>query len=247
MSTFESLLQRPDLWRLRDHRPPGRDGFGSGHSALDRLLRDGGWPPGALVELLQRRPGSGEWQLLLPWLGEVARQGRWQLWIDPPWLPFAPALLQAGLRLERVVIVRTANHAQWLWSCDQALRAPGCAAVVSWAGRPVRYVDLRRLQVAAGERRGIAFLLRSQRAAAGAWPAALRLLLACGRDGLAVEILKQRGSPAGQRVVLPVPPALQPQPPLRERPCVVSAARPRAPLADVPPPLVEPLREVTWQ
>ena len=246
MSTFESLLQRPDLWRLRDHRPPGNGGFATGHAALDDLLRDGGWPPGALVELLQRRPGIGEWQLLGPWLGEVSRRGSWQLWVDPPLLPFAPALLQGGLCLERVVIVRTASQAQWLWCCDQALRAAGCAAVVSWAARPLRYADLRKLQVAAGERRGIAFLLRGQRAAASASPAALRLSLACSREGLVMELLKQRGSPAGQRVLLPPPPVLQPQTPLRDRPCVVSAARPRAQAA-VPPPASEPSREVVWQ
>lgn len=246
MSTFESLLQRPDLWRLRDRRPPGSGGFATGHAALDGLLRDGGWPPGALVELLQRRPGTGEWQLLAPWLGEVSRRGLWQLWVDPPLLPFAPALLQGGLCLERVVIVRTASQAQWLWCCDQALRAAGCAAVVSWAARPLRYVDLRKLQVAAGERRGIAFLLRGERAAASASPAALRLRLSGGREGLAVELLKQRGFAAGRQVVLPLPAALQPQPPLRERPCLVSAPRP-CPVGGLPSQPAPPPRQVVWQ
>lgn len=223
MSTLDSLLKRPDIWRSRDQYPSAH-GLSTGHGALDRVL-GGGWPAGALIELSVPLPGVGEWRLLSPRLADICRRGQWQLWVDPPLLPFAPALLQRGLTLERVLIVHTDTTAQWLWVCDQALRSPGCAAVVCWAAQRPRYAELRRLQVAARERGGMAFLLGSGRSAEAASPAALRLRLACSADGeggLAIEVLKQRGRAAGQHLVLAAPAGLQPQPPLRERPSITS-------------------------
>ncbi|MBX3682927.1 MAG: SOS cell division inhibitor SulA, partial [Thauera sp.] len=41
----------------------------TGFSALDAELPGGGWPAGALIELLADRPGVGELSLLLPLLG----------------------------------------------------------------------------------------------------------------------------------------------------------------------------------
>ena len=45
----------------------------SGHPALDAQLPGGGWPEGALVELLQDRPAQHLWQLLLPALVPALR------------------------------------------------------------------------------------------------------------------------------------------------------------------------------
>ena len=41
----------------------------TGHAALDAVLPGGGWPVGALVEVLQPQAGQGEWRLLAPALG----------------------------------------------------------------------------------------------------------------------------------------------------------------------------------
>lgn len=261
MSTLDSLLKRSDIWRSRDRQPSVHDALPTGHADLDRVL-GGGWPKGALIELLASRPGVGEWRLLGPRLADICRRGQWQLWVDPPLLPFAPALLQRGLTLERVLIVHTETAAQWLWVCDQALRAPGCAAVVCWAPQRLRYAELRRLQVAARERDGMAFLLASESGAETASPAALRLRLGCDSDGgLAIEVLKQRGRTAGQELVLAAPAGLRPQSPLRERSSITSTSIHTMPgtLVEAPSPgvlqsvdsayasCVEPVVRTVWQ
>jgi hypothetical protein len=248
------LLQHPAIWRPGDRRPGdrrplaniGRTGMPTGHAALDRALHAGGWPRGAMTELLLARPGSGELGLLLPALAALSRQDRWLLWIDPPFTPYAPALLQGGVALERLLIVRPADRRQWLWTCTEALRAPGCAAVLCWPGpQPLRYADLRKLQVAAGEQQSCAFLLRDGSAATQDSPSALRLQVRAEKTGISITVLKQRGGQAGQQVLLPLDKRLQEQVPLRDCAFVIGAEPTEVPRVSVP--LVASVREVLWQ
>ena len=54
------------------HRPPPRtDGLATGFPSLDRELPDGGWPRGALTELLCDHTGIGELALMLPALARL--------------------------------------------------------------------------------------------------------------------------------------------------------------------------------
>jgi cell division inhibitor SulA/protein ImuA len=235
-SNLDTLLSRPDLiWRPGERRVSRRAGVPTGYVGLDSLLRDRGWPRGALVELLAEQPGTGELRLLLPALGELGRSGLYQLWIDPPFIPFGPALAAQGIDLAQVIIVRPGNLLQWLWAAEQALRSPGCGAVVCWAARGrARYPELRKLQVAAAERQCIGFLFGASHESASASPAVLRLAMHAAESGLQIEILKQRGAAAGQRFDLEIPLGLRPVAPLRERPAIISAPQ---------RPLRSPLRE----
>jgi len=250
MSSLEQLLQRPDLWRPGDRRTPPRAGVPTGFAGLDALLHSGGWPRSALVELVLQRCGVGELRLLLPALAAIGELGLWQVWIDPPLLPFAPGFLQQGIDLKHLLLVRTRDRRQWLWATEQALRAPGCAVVLSWSGqqRP-RYTELRKLQVAASERQCTGFLLSEQRAAEATSPAVLRSQLRAAPEGTQVHILKQRGSQGGQQWLMPVPTGLQAQAPLRERPYVTraEAADPLVLSTRVPALPPAPLQTVVWQ
>ena len=46
----------------------------TGHAALDAQLPGGGWPVGALTELLQASAQAHVWQLLLPALAQAVQQ-----------------------------------------------------------------------------------------------------------------------------------------------------------------------------
>lgn len=250
MSTpLDSLLSRPGLiWRPGERRAPATTGLPTGFAPLDAVLRESGWPRGALVELLAGRPGAGELRLLLPALAALTARGLYQLWIDPPFSLFAPALVRHGLDLARLVVVRPANHREWLWAAEQSLRSPGCGAVVCWMGNhKSRYAELRKLQVASAERGCTGFLFGPPRVADAASPAALRLQLAASPDGLAIDVLKQRGAAAGQRIVLETPRALRKQVPLRERPAVVSAPRRRLRLPQLRPIVPGAVQQEVWQ
>lgn len=205
--SLEQLLQRPDVWRPRDRRPltTGARCEPTGFTALDKELH-GGWPRSALTELLVAQPGIGELFLLTPLLAELSRTQRLQVWINPPCIPYGPALVQRGVSLESLLIVR-GDPQHHLWACEQALRSGGCGAVLYWPAKSLRYTELRKLQVAAATENALGFLFREPRAAQQPSPAVLRMQLHAGDEALntqlAIHIVKQRGYAGGQTLLLP--------------------------------------------
>jgi len=189
------LLRQPGLWRAGE-RPAGHPARASGHRGLDALLPGGGWPLGALTEILAAHRGIGEISLLLlPVLTALSAQGRCSLWIDPPAVPYAPALAGRGLDPASVVVVRTGGGAGRCWAAEQALRSAACGAVLLWLGQGGGGMHaLRRLQLAAEQGASLGFLLRPASAAGWPSPAALRLAIAPrGAGQLTVRVLRCRG------------------------------------------------------
>jgi len=165
----------------------------TGFDALDVLLPGGGWPVGALTELMSTVCGIGELQLLLPALRTLVQSGRHLAWIAPPYPPYAPALALHGIALERLWILHPRDAQETLWAAEQALRCPSFGAVLAW---PAQASDknLRRLQLAAEAGGNLGVLYRPVSAAQSASPAALRLLLQPADDGLMVQFHKVRGA-----------------------------------------------------
>lgn len=201
---LETLLENPRLWRGRGEGRSWRT-VPSGHARLDGALPGGGWPAGMLTEIAVERYGSGEMALFMPLLARLSGEGGgdarrgWMVWVAPPYLPYAPALAAAGVDPARTLVVRAGSDADALWAAEQALLSGTCAIVLAWVaragGRP-----LRRLQLAA-ERSGTPIVLfRPVRALESPSPAALRLKLASGHDGVRLHLVKHRG---GAPVVLP--------------------------------------------
>jgi hypothetical protein len=206
-ATLEQLAQ---LCRHGQRQHDVRHALPSGFAELDAHLPGGGWPSGAVAELMSDAAGIGELGLLIPALSNLARAGRYIAWIAPPYLPYAPALAQRGLPLERMVLVHTSTLQQSLWATEQALRCPAIGAVLSW---PTYIIDrnVRRLQLAAEAGGSIGFLYRPPSAALEHSPAALRLRLHTppdAADGLIVEIRKSRGGRVGMRLQCMNPHAL---------------------------------------
>lgn len=201
--SLETLLQRADLWRGGDPFPAGvgRDCLSTGFPALDARFPGGGWPLGALTEVLTPRDGIGGMALVLPALARLSRQRRWIAWVAPPYLPYAPALADAGVDLSRVLLVHPRATHDGLWAVEQILRAGTCSAVLAWpAAGGTR--ALRRLQLAAGTGDTWGVLFRPERMAAEPSPAVLRLRVQAAAQGMSVHILKRRGAGASGPVWL---------------------------------------------
>ncbi len=211
------LAARADLWRGRVTPQAAAVGLPTGFAALDEALCGHGWPRAGLSEVLTGHQGAGL-ALLLPLLVALGHGTRWLLWVDPPHLPFAPALAARGLDLGRLLIVR--GGADAAWAAEQGLRSGTCAAVLAWTDPIARPVDgrvqrrtpgwtpaaLRRLQLAAADTDTPMLLLRPPSAAGETSPAALRLKVSARAEGLDVALLKQRGGRSGQRLWLPATP-----------------------------------------
>lgn len=244
-AAIDALLGRaPQLWRGREPNRSQRT-LPTGLSRLDARLPGGGWPLGAVTELIAANPGLGEFSLLFPALAELGHAGAWVILIDPPWIPYPAALHAHGLALERLLWVRTGNAKESLWACEQALAGSRGGAVLAWHElawqKPVGFARLRRLQLAAEAGAKPAFLFRPESALTVSSPAALRLRLhpaADGRGDTCIDILKCRG--ARPRDPLRLPPRhpagavlRAPAGPETGAPPAVAAAAIAAPLPDL--------------
>lgn len=189
VAAHERLLARGDIWRGREHA--AGEGEATGFARLDAWLPDGGWPRGALTELLPERYGIGELRLLMPVLARLSRGARWVAWIDPPHVPHAAGLHARGVDLAHTLVVHPRDRHERLWALEQALRAGTCAAVLGWPGT-VDGTALRRLQLAAEAGGSLGFLFRPPEAGRQSSHARLRLALAAERGGLALDCLKPR-------------------------------------------------------
>jgi hypothetical protein len=222
MSGLAEILVRSDVWRGDRLAQAPLPTVASGFAALDAELPGGGWPRGALTELLVDGTGIGELSLLTFALANIRENGGWSLLVAPPHPLHAPAWAAAGVDLARLAVVSPASGRDALWAMEQALASGAPRAVVGW----LPHADaraLRRLQVAAVTGGALAFLFRPVRLAVDSSAAPLRLQLA-GEDGqLAVRILKRRGPPAAAPLLLAMPRPARPrrhEPALAGRPAV---------------------------
>ena len=185
------VLRHPGIWRRAGATRPKVDVEPTGNAELDALLPGGGWPRGALSEILIEQDGIGECSLVLPALAALTQAKKRIVFVAPPYIPYAPALVAAGIDLSQVVHI-DANAADTHWTAEQCLRAGCCGAVLNWLPT-ADYRQLRRLQLAAETGAAIGFVFRPLRAAKETSPAALRLQVTMRESGPRIEILKCRG------------------------------------------------------
>ena len=210
-ATVAQLVQLPGVWRGGELEHAAQPSVPTGHARLDRELPGGGWPSGTLTEVLHDAVGIGEVSLLAQALTRASEGGRHITWIAAPHLPYAPALAQAGIPVERCLVVRPGSREDALWAAEQSLKSGACGAVLLWVERfAEEYAWLRRLQMAAQAGRCLAVLYRSTAAERHASPAHLRVVLSREAGQLAVRIPKRRGPPLVQpiRLALAVHPSL---------------------------------------
>jgi protein ImuA len=204
------VIAHPAVFRLGDAGEGLRSSTSTptGFSALNASLSDGGWPACGLVELLSDAEGIGELSLLLPALmssrrrDDTARKHLFLL-IAPPYLPYAPALADAGIDLADIVIVEAAKLEDRLWVAEQALSSGAVDGVLLWATCVLHDTALRRLKHAATTGESLCWLMRPKHFASHASPANLRLTLQpapCGQ--LHLRIIKQRGLPPSKYIAL---------------------------------------------
>jgi hypothetical protein len=201
---IDAVLERSDVWR-GSRLSAAVDTVASGFQELDAVLPGGGWPCGALTEIVLSQHGIGALRLLVPALTRLSQDERWICWVAPPYIPYAPALLAAGIDLSRILLVHPKAQQDGLWAVEQSLRSGTCSAVLAWPTLDDSTV-LRRLQLAAEAGKASGFLFRSKPLVQRPSPAALRLQLEPEADGgLLITILKRRGGWACGPVRLDVP------------------------------------------
>ncbi|RYX98241.1 MAG: translesion DNA synthesis-associated protein ImuA [Comamonadaceae bacterium] len=203
-------LANTAVWRAGELGGESRPVICTGHAGLDAVLPGGGWPQGALVEILQPQAGISEWGLVAPGLASLQTDSPRQLivLVGAPALPFGPALGAQELQMRRLLSVRAGKGQapELLWATREALQCADVAAVLAWLP-DARSAHLRRLQIAAHAHDKLLFVFRPLRAQHESSPAPLRLLLEgqaaeIGGGNLRVHVLKRRGPPLALPLLL---------------------------------------------
>ncbi len=206
-ASAESLLSHPDVWRA-ERIEPHPQGIATGYPALDALLIDRGWPKAGLMELLIPQPGIGELRLLAPALAALSvEEQRWTAWIDPPHIPYAPALADIGIEVGKMLLIHPRSPEDALWAFEQTLKSGSCSAALAWLDETkLAAKEIRRLKLAARRGSTLAVLFRSSTAAHRQSMAELRIALgvASTPDRLSIEILKRRGGWPIEQLELPL-------------------------------------------
>lgn len=205
---LDALCNQFPVWTTATLPSRIQTGRETGFTSLDACLPGKGWPTSELIELLADRHGIGELSLLLPALALLSRE-KGVLLIAPPFIPYAPALVQAGVDLSRLLVAPSCPMRDALACAELALRSGACSAVLLWesgltdhAGRSVPPLALRRLHLAADRGTTMAVLFRPARQAAQPSPAVLRILLRQAASGLELTLFKRRGMFGEARLTL---------------------------------------------
>jgi len=189
------LLNHPALWRA-GQLESGTAAYGTGFARLDEQLPGGGWPQAGPGELLLHTSGQGELRLLAPLLRRLSlEQERWLIWIDPPFVPYAPALQALGVDLSRILVVRPKTPEDALWALERAARAGSCSLALAWIDEAqLSIANTRRLQLAAKQGHTFTCLFRPRSAEHHKSMAELRLgVSAAGPGAVSVDVCKRRG------------------------------------------------------
>ena len=198
---LNGLLEKTGLWRASSIKADHIQHCSTGFASLDKELPGTGWPADGVTEFLHDRAGIGELRLLAPALARMTHeQNRWVLFVSPPYIPYPPALAQAGIDLTRVIVSQPKAPKDYLWVLEKALASQSCSAVIAWPSR-IHEKQIRRLQLASKDGYSWGILFRSEESSKNASPAELRLRLrplpgnSLGKDNssIAVKILKRRG------------------------------------------------------
>jgi cell division inhibitor SulA/protein ImuA len=194
------LLQHPALWKAGALQREVET-TGTGFEVLDRHLPGNGWPQAGLCELMLPSSGIGELKLLLPALKVLSRQARWIAWVNPPFIPYAPALKAAGVDVDKILLIHPKNHKDALWALERATRSGTCSAALAWLDESqLRTKDTQRLQLAARQGSTLTCLFRPEKALEENSMAELRLVIRRKKDetvnddeALSVSLCKRRG------------------------------------------------------
>ena len=214
------LDQLPHVWRAGElaHSAEGSaQTIGTGYAALGNVLPGGGWPCGAITEVLQAQPGQHEWGLVAPAIGvlQAASPAGLVVLVGAPYSPFGPALGARQLNMHRLLSIRTEqnDNPAMLWATREALQCADVCAVLAWLP-DARSAHLRRLQIAALTHNKLLFVFRPLRAQHDSSPAPLRLKLqgilqaeSASAFNLQIDVFKRRGPLLAAPVLIDTRPA----------------------------------------
>ena len=199
MTSKFSHIQK-NLWK-----GPGKlkesSSISTGYSQLDQYLPGGGWPIGALTEILLVNTEQPPIWLIVPALAKLEYEKRWQAWIAPTGIPYAPAIANTGIDISKTLVISPPTHKDILWATEQTLESGVCSAVLFWPHKMLTTTS-HRLQIAAKNGHSFGLCFCSSKNTKHNTMATLRILFNPDYQGGEITILKSRGIKPTRKIKL---------------------------------------------
>ena len=114
---------------------------------------------GKITEIILQDEDEYNFQLLMPLLAQLSKDDRWFAWIAPPKKMPKSWLLQAGIDINKIMVLQPDQEHNELDLATKALKTGTCHAVISWPGR-LNDEEFSQLQSAAKQGQSHAILVR---------------------------------------------------------------------------------------
>ncbi|WP_299797744.1 cell division inhibitor SulA [uncultured Shewanella sp.] len=107
--------------------------------------------------------GRDELKMVSAQLASLSHQGQWIVLISPPNIGYKQVLTDAGVRMDRVLLVHGKDEVETLWAMEKALTSGTSSAVISWT-HSLDARDNRRLQIVAKRARAVGIVIEDANA-----------------------------------------------------------------------------------
>ena len=114
---------------------------------------------GKITQIIMADEDEYNFQLLMPLLAQLSRDDRWFAWIAPPLKLPKYWLLEAGIDINKIMMLQPKGDNDTLQLARKALNTGTCHAVISWPGQ-LSADELETLEQAAREGQSHAILIQ---------------------------------------------------------------------------------------
>ncbi len=114
---------------------------------------------GKITQIIVQDEDEYNFQLLMPLLAQLSRDDRWFAWIAPPLKLPKHWLLEAGIDINKIMMLQPRGSHDTLALARKALATGTCHAVISWP-RQISQEQLAQLEDAARHGRSHAILIQ---------------------------------------------------------------------------------------
>lgn len=102
--------------------------------------------------------GRNELKKVSDQLATLSQQGQWIVLINPPNIGYKQILAEAGVNMNRVLLVHAKDEVETLWAMEKALTSGTSSAVLCWT-QSLDARDNRRLQIVAKSARALGIVI----------------------------------------------------------------------------------------
>lgn len=114
---------------------------------------------GKITQIIMPDEDEYNFQLLMPLLAQLSRDDRWFAWIAPPLKLPKGWLLEAGIDINKIMMLQPKGDNDTLELARKALTTGTCHAVISWPGQ-LQQEELTLLEQAAKQGKSHAILIQ---------------------------------------------------------------------------------------